>query len=253
MNSKVTGITGSNTVPKNGITGKNHTQPGADDAAIAASVAGINKGGMRGIGLVAITIAEAVLKKKATDLSRDYYRTNKIDYDNFRRIHEGPIKATVQEAMSPTANPTYVADFYASAPAGMAKSSVLDKQWFEARRRVHRYATGLQTRIDYDFALQRAHAIIGGWNIGRRYEIAYADTKNNRRFDKIIEAGNIGIGVGNVVRDGMAASVKGLASAYDNIGDTVSTIGNGLAANTGYKAGRETTNKKFDKVTKEES
>lgn len=252
MSGKITNATGSNSVPKNGITGKGHTSMGADDAALNAATNGIQKGGMRGVGLVIVAIAEAMLKKKATDLSRDYYRTNKIDYDNFRRIHEGPIKATVAEAMSPVENPTYVADFYASAPAGMAKSSVLDKQWYQTRRRTHRYATGLQLRIDYDFAVQRTHAIVGGWNIGRRYEITYADVKNNRRFDKMLEAGNVGLGVGNVVREGLASSVKGLAAAYDNIGDTVSTIGNGLAANTGYKAGRADAKKRYEPNTSEE-
>ena len=215
------------------------------EIAQATLMASSNKGGMRGIGLIAVLIAEIALKNKATNIAKDYYKLNKKDFDFFKATHQPGIAATVAEAMSPVDNPVYVADFYASAPAGMAKASILDKQWFETRRRTHRYAIGLQRRVDYDFAIQRLHGIVGGWNVGRRYELAYADEHNNRRFDRKLEAGNIGIGIGNIVRQGLASSSAGLASAYDNLGDTVSTIGNGLAANSGYKAGRADTGKRY--------
>jgi hypothetical protein len=104
---------------------------------------------------------------------------------------------------------------------------------------MHRYAIGAQKQVDYEFAIARTHAIVAGWNIGTRYEIIYADEHNNRRFDRKITASNIGVGIGNIVRQGLASSVSRLAASYDNLGDTVSTIGNGLAARGGYFAGRE--------------
>lgn len=229
---------------KTGYTTGQKQQFNGEDAQ-ATLLASIDKGGMRGIGLLAVMIGEIVLKNKATDLARDYYKINKKDYDFFKSVHQGPIGQTAQEAMSPSDNPVYRADFYASAPAGMAKASIIDKQWFESRRRVHRYAVGAQRSIDYNFAVVRLHGIVGGWNVGRRYEITYADEHNNRRFDRMVEAANIGISVGNVVRQGLANSVSGLAGAYDNIGDTISTIGNGLAANSGYKAGRKDTGQRY--------
>lgn len=224
--------------PKNGPTGKGQTQWGAGEDAVATGTSTTDKGGMRGLGLLAIVIAEIALKKQSIDLAKDYYKTNKKDYDFFKAVHQGPIQQTVTEAMSLVTNPKYNHDYYASAPAGMAKAGILDKQWFEARRRVHRYSTGLQKRIDYDFAVTRLHGLMGGWNLARRYEMTYADEHNNRRFDRMIEVSNIGIGVGNIVRQGLASSVANLSSAYDGIGDTIATIGNGLAANTGYRAGR---------------
>lgn len=230
---------GTNVVPANGYTGVGQTQFMVDGASVAVGTQSTNKGGMRGAGLLAVVLAEIALKKKAADLAEDYYKTNKRDYDFFLNVHQPAIAATVAEAMSPTQNPAYSYDFYASSPAGIAKTAVLDKQWFEARRRAPRYATGLQRRIDYDYAVLRAHGVVAGWNVGRRYEIAWADAHNNRRFDKIGQVSNLGIGVGNVVRQGLTSSVRGLSGAYDGLGDTIAAIGNGYAANSGYKAGRQ--------------
>lgn len=224
--------------------GQNHSVAGSQELATLST--SIDKGGMRGIGLVLVMIAEMVLKNKATNLAKDYYNTNKKDYDFFTSTHQVPMAQSVAEAMSPIDNPVYYHDFYASAPAGMGKSAVLDKQWFEARRRAHRYAIGAQKRLDYDFARMRVHGVVGGWNVGRRYEITYADEHNNRRFDRKVEVANIGIGVGNIVRQGLASASSNLSSAYDNLGDTVSTIGNGLAAHTGYKAGRMDTGQRYN-------
>lgn len=235
-----------NTAPaKSGYSSKGMDMPGASSEALAIASQGVDKGGMRGLGLLAITIAEIKLKKEAIDLAKDYYNTNKKDFDFFVTTHQPAITASVAEAMSPVTNPVYAHDYYASAPAGMAKSAILDKQWFEARRRTHRYAIGLGRRIDYDFAIQRLHGVVAGWNIGRRYEMTYADLHNNRRFDKKVEVANIGIGVGNIVAQGLSSAVGKLASSYDNLGDTVSTIGNGLAANSGYTAGRNTAAERY--------
>lgn len=219
----------------NGITGQGQTQPGAG---IEAGMQTTDKGGMRGVGLLAIVIAELALKKEATDLAEDYYNLNKKDYDFFLATHQTPIATTVAEAMSPTDNPLYKLDSYASAAAGMSKVGVLERQWFEARRRVSRYAVGLQKRIDYDFAIARTHGIMSGWNVARRYELTYRDEHNNRRFDRKIEAANMGIGVGNVVRTGLASAVGRVTQSLDGLGDTVASIGNGWAQGGGYKEGR---------------
>jgi hypothetical protein len=238
-----------NSTSKNGYTGRNHTQQFAGEDAQATLLSSVDKGGMRGAALMLVTIAEVSLKNQATSLAKSYYKTNKQDYDFFKSVHESPIVQTVTEAMSDTYNPKYSPDLYSALPGGIAKSAILDKQWFETRRRTHRYAIGLGRRIDFDFAMARLHAVIGGWNIARRYEFTYADEHNNRRFDRKVEVANIGIGVGNIVREGLASSVSNLSSAYDNLGNTVASIGNGLAAYSGYGAGREDTKKRFDKFT----
>lgn len=249
MTSEVTTRIQSGYQPNNGPTGKGQTQPGAGNQSLDIASQSIDKGGMRGIGLLAVVLAEIALKKEAIDLAKSYYKTNKKDYDFFVAVHRAPIAQTVGEAMSPIDNPIYIHDYYASAPAGMAKAGIVDEQWFETRRRTHRYSTGLQKRIDYDFALLRMHGIVGGWNLARRYEMTYADEHNNRRFDRMIEVSNIGIGIGNIVRQGLASSVSNLSSAYDGLGDTVASIGNGLATNSGYAAGRNKAEASYNQKT----
>lgn len=237
-----------NVGPRTGYSGKGMDTPGASSEALSIANSSTDKGGMRGVGLLAVVLAEMALKKESIDIARDYYNTNKRDFDFFRTTHQPAIQQSVNEAMSPVSNPEYHHDYYASAPAGMGKTHILDEQWFQTRRRMHKHSIGLQRRVDYSFAVNRMHAIAGGWNIGIRYEMTYADDHNNRRFDKKVEIGNVGIGVGNIVRQGLASSVGQLASAYDHLGDTVSTIGNGLAANTGYRAGRSTTNAAYERA-----
>lgn len=231
---------------KSGYSSKGMDTPGAGSEALSIANNSVDKGGMRGLGLLAVVLAEMALKKESIDLARDYYNTNKQDFDFFRTVHQPAIANSVSEAMSPVTNPIYHHDYYASAPAGMAKSAILDQQWFEVRRRTHKHAIGLQRRVDYQYATQRMHGVVAGWNIGRRYEMTYADLHNNRRFDRIMEVGNIGIGVGNIVAQGLSSAVGRLASSYDNLGDTVSTIGNGLAARSGYTAGREYAANKYE-------
>lgn len=227
------------TTPSGGYTKENQTQWMNGENAVATILGSVNKGGMRGVGLLAVTLAEAKLKVDTYKLARDYYNTNKKDYDFFKSTHQAPIQASAQDAMSNTTNPPYVADFYASAPAGMAASAQIDKSWWETMRRTGRYARGLRQKITYEMALIRAHAIVGGWNTGRRYELTFADEHNNRRFDRKVEIANIGLGVGNIVAQGLASSVSKLAAAQDNLGDIAATIGNGLAAQTGYNKARQ--------------
>lgn len=240
---------GPNRVPQTGYSSVGqHQMFNSSDSLATLSMPG-PKGGMRGFSLVAALSAEYKTRKDVLDIARNYYRQNKKDYDFFTGTHQPAIQQTVSEVMSETTNPKYELDLYASIGQGMAKSAILDKQWFEARRRCHRYAVGLQQKIDYDFAVKRMHAVIAGWNLGRRYEITYADAHNDRRMDRKFAAANIGIGIGNIVRESLSASVQALSSAKDNLGDSIATIGNGLFARSGYQAGRETTQQRYEQVT----
>lgn len=229
----------------NGPTSTGQNQYLVGENALATMTSSIDKGGMRGIGLLLMAIAEFSLKKKAVDLAKDYYDTNKRDYDHFRSVHQPLIQGSVQEAFNNAMNPTYNYDTYASVPAGIAKTSILDKQWFETRRRLSRYNIGQAQRINYDFAALRSHAVVAGWNIATRYEYAWTDDHNNRAFDKKLAVTNIGIGVGNIVRQGLSAAVGNLATSYDHIGDTIASIGNGVSAKAGYFAGIDNAQQRY--------
>lgn len=223
---------------KNGYTGTGQTQFLGGEDAVATLSQSIDKGGMRGIGLLAAAIAEYTLKKKAVDLAKDYYNVNRQDYQFFQSVHQPAIASTANEAFSGL-NPTYAYDMYASVLAGVVKVNKIDKQWYEARRRIPKYNIGQQQRLDYDMAQARAHAITAGWNAGTRYELTWTDEHNTRAFNRKAAIVNVGIGVGNIVREGLAASVSNLATSYDAIGDTVASIGNGYAAYSGYNDARQ--------------
>lgn len=213
-------------------------QPGGNGADLAANTQSVNKGGMRGLGLVAAIIADIALKNKALGIAEDYYKTNKKDYDFYFATHAGPAQASVTEAFG-AGNPKYTQDLYVSAPSGIAKSSVIDRQWYEARRRLPKYNIGQAARLDYDMAVLRTHAVVAGWNLADKYELNWADERNERAFKRKVEITNIGLGIANSVRDGMARATANLSNAYDNMGDTIASIGNGYAAKSGYDTGRQ--------------
>lgn len=225
---------------------KGQNQMFASGSEVAMLSQSSDKGGMRGVALLAMVIAELGLKLKALGLAEDYYKTNKKDYDFFVSAHQGPMTTTAQEAFG-ALNPYYNYDLYASVPAGIAKAGVIDKQWFEARRRIPKYNVGQQMRLDYEMALARTVAVAAGWNIATRYEFNWADEHNERAFNRKISVANMGIGMGNIVREGLSSSVSNLATAYDKVGDTVASIGNGYMAKSGYEAGRAYTKERYSR------
>lgn len=220
-----------------GYSGVGQNQFLAGQDAVATLSASINKGGMRGIGLAVAAVAEFALKKKAIDLAEDYYNTNRRDYDFFQGVHQPAIAATASEAFSGL-NPNYNWDFYASVPAAIAKVNKIDKQWYEARRRMPKYNVGQHARLDYDMGVLRTHAIASGWNAGIRYELTWVEEHNNRAFNRRAAIVQTGIGLGNNIRDGLANSISALSTSYDVMGDTVASIGNGYAAFAGFNDSR---------------
>jgi hypothetical protein len=224
--------------------GSTPTPMAGPDTATIANL-GMTAGGMRGLGLIAFLLAQITLKLETVKLAKDYYNTNKKDFDFFKAIHQPGATASVAEAMSPVTNPTYVVDTYASSPAGMAKSKVVDKSWFATRRRAHRYAVGAQSKIDYEFALLRTAAIASGWNVGRRYEQAWADAHNERAFNRKLTMANIGVGVGSIVRQGLATAVGKLSDAQNEVSSNIASIGNGYFEKAGYMDARRDTLKRY--------
>jgi hypothetical protein len=220
-----------------GLSGVGQTQPLSGDNMDSLNVS-INKGGMRGLGLLAAAIAEYELKKKATDLAKDYYNVNRQDYQFFQITHQPAISSSANEVFSGL-NPTYAYDFYASVPGAIAKVNHTAEQWYVARRRIPKYNVGQQLRLDYDMGIARAHAITAGWNAGIRYELSWVDDHNTRAFNRKAAVVNVGIGVGNIVREGLSKSITTLSTSYDAMGDTVASIGNGYAAFSGFNDGRK--------------
>ena len=218
--------------------GQNQLMAGAD--VVQAGTSTVDKGGMRAAGLIAAMLGEIAMRNKVANLADNYYNTNRQDYAFFAGTHQPAMQRTRDEAFSPTTNPTYTTDRYASVASGVGMSGVVDHQWFEARRRLPKYNTGQGRRLDFDMAIARLHAATSGWALGTRYEEDWAKAHNKRAWNRKVAMANIGIGVGNIVRHGVGTATAALSTAYNNVGNTVGSIGNGLAANLGYTFGAQT-------------
>lgn len=246
-------MTGKDTQPPSGVgSSRTQSQPAASGAAagqfqpISDTLgAPLTPGGMRGIGLLVFMAAQISLKLKTVGIARDYYNINAQEF-LFNQVHHQPhMQGTQAEVMSPIWNPYYQADLYASAPAGISTSKAVDRKWYETRRRVGRYNTGAQSRIDYEFAVLRSAAVTSGWNMGRRYEMAWADAHNERAYNRKLAMANVGIQAGNTMRQGLATAVGNLQNAYQGIGDSVSSAANGYFAKSGSEQGRSQTRQRY--------
>lgn len=204
-------------------------------------------GGMRGVGIVALILAQVYLKLETVKLAKNYYKTNRKDFDKFKATYQPGTIASVSEAMSDVTNPKYVVDNYASSPAGISKSKLIDIAWFSTRRRISRYNVGAQERLDYDMSLLRASAVATGWNMGRRYEQSWTDAHNERRFNKKISMANLGLAAGNIIAAGLATAVGKVSDAQSGLASSIGSIGNGYARKIGYEQGRSDTRKSFNK------
>lgn len=229
-----------------------HTEYGRS-ATESMTVSPPDFGGMRGVGLFIMILAHAALVQKAIKLAKDYYKTNKKDYDFWKAYYRAPSAVTAAEAFSSVVNPTYVADLYASTPGGISKMRGVERKWFEARRRTHRYAVGAQRRLDYDMAVMRTSAVIAGWNMGRRYEINWADVHNDRAFNRKLAVANLGMAAGNQAMQGLATATGKLTQAYNDVGDELSSLGNGAYQHSGYNAGRQYAKDKYKQNTGEQN
>lgn len=230
---------------QNGYSGVGQTQMIAGEDAVTNLASSIDKGGMRGLGLLAIALAEYELKQKVIDLGQNYYNINKQDYQFFTNQHQPAIAQSASEVFSNTLNPSYNYDFYASLPGGIASTSINERQWYEARRRLPKYNIGAQRRLDYDMSVARTHAVISGWNLGTRYELSWADQHNLRQFDRRVAMANIGLGIAAMVRQGMASAVGEVSQAYDSLGDSIAAIGNGWAAKGASEDARRAVRKMY--------
>lgn len=225
-------------------------QFGVSGQELYSSSSGIASGGMRGAGLIALMLSQIFLQRKIISLSRDYYDTNKKDYDFFRNTHRPHVEGSASEAFSGrNPHPGDSPDYVAVETSGLATSKEVDKAWYEVRRRLPRYAVGLHRRTDYDFAFQRAHAGIVGWSISRRYADAYYDSRVDRYFNRKFAVANIGIAAGNLSAQGLATATTRLIGSYESFTDNLASIGNGFFAKKGTQQGAEDTRQRMNKFT----
>jgi len=155
----------------------------------------------------------------------------------------GNMVAALNEAMSRPLyemgpfSPQYgMLDYIASTGRGASMGARrLDKQWYATRRRMPKYQTGLGKWLDYKFSMGKVNETLNGWNLGFRYEDHRKEVYDEQRHGHRTNILNLGIGVGNSARRGLATAVGQLSEARSGLASQFASIGNGLAQDTAAK------------------
>lgn len=199
-------------------------------------------GGLSGFGMIFIEAAQLILLTENFNTAQNYYDTNKKDFDFFTGTYEGPMLTSLNEAMtrplyeSAAFSPQYgKLDYLASIGRGASMGPrKMDHAWYMTRRRVGKYQVGLGRWVDYKFAMGKLNETLNGWNLGYRYEDHRREMYDEQRHAHRTNILNIGIGVGNAARRGLATAVGALSEARSQTAGQIGALGNGLAQNTGY-------------------
>lgn len=228
-------------------TGAGHANWGVNDNATQA----ITGGGLTGIAGLALATLQFLIAEKQYELANDYYKSNKTDFDFYQQnyanfavdgngniagsgIGSGPLVTHKDQAFTA---PPYVAD-YLTMSSILGRTKIYDEKWFQARRRMPRYNTGLVDHADYKFYTERRRAATSAYLTGRRFEDARKDWKDEQAHTHKVQALNFGITAGNIARQGLASAVGTLEHAYDDLGSRLGGISSGLGRLGGYNSGK---------------
>jgi hypothetical protein len=136
-----------------------------------------------------------------------------------------------------TFQPRYGAlDYIASTGRGQSKASFhLDREWLNSRRKIGRYNVGQGRRIDYKYSIAKLNSELEGWNLGFRFEDNRKMMYDEQRHAHQVEILNIGIGIGNIARSGLASSVQALSEARSQKAGQFGVLSNGFAQFAGQE------------------
>lgn len=225
------------------FSGGGQEQASVSNSNLMAVLNGYQLGGVRGAGAALVAVAQLALLVENLNTAQNYYDINEKDFIFFRTKYEPPLTAFLGEAMSRplyesgTYSPQYgTLDYLASTGRGASLGPrKIDKQWYAVRRRVQRYCIGMGRWVDYKFAVQKVQETLNGWNLGFRYEDHRKEVYDEQRHAHRTTILNLGIGVGNAARAGLASSVGALSEARSSVSSNIASVGNGLATQSGYE------------------
>lgn len=204
-------------------------------------------GGISGFGMLPVELAQYILLQQDLNTAQNYFDTNRKDFDFFANLYEGNMAASLTEAItrpfyeSSSFTPQYgKQDYVAVLGRGMSVGArKVDYAWWLARRRMGRYNIGMGKWIDYKFTIAKVQAGFQGWNVAFRYEDHRTQMYDEQRHGNRTNILNLGIGVGNMARNGLATSVRALSEARQQTAGQVGAFANDL----GYRTGKQATNK----------
>ncbi len=202
-------------------------------------------GGSGGTGWITAVIAgmQYLMAQKQFDIANDYYKTNYTDYQFVETYYRPRYLDHKNQAFSV---PYYSTDYNTPVGGSTAKTKLYDEKWFQTRRILHRYATGLQMHTDYMFYQMRLKANVSSYIAGIRVEDARKDWMDERIHQHKVQALNFGITAGNIARAGLAQATETRIHALDEMGSRLGGLANGLSEAQGYKQNNASTKAQMD-------
>jgi len=205
---------------------QSQTHYAVDNSTVGDLVNNYSFGGIDGFAMAAVLAIQAGMLFANYTLAKDYYDTNKKDFDFFKNVYQTKMAPALAEAIT---RPFYLPDYPSNTGRGVAKGQVtLDRQWFQTRRALGKYHVGLGRRVDYKYAMAKFNAELDGANLGLRYEDTRKQKYDEQRHAHQTEILNLGISAGNTARAGLATSMGTLMDARDQLSSQLSNIGNGF-------------------------
>ena len=124
-------------------------------------------------------------------------------------------------------------DLFRRAQLAVQNTRELDIAWRTKRRLVSRYAHGAMRMDDLDTALQHMRIQIDSQLTAERIEDIYEDEFNNRKWNRMIMATNIGITGSNIATQGYTTAMAAHIDSLRGMADYKSALGNQIASAAG--------------------
>jgi hypothetical protein len=132
-------------------------------------------------------------------------------------------------------------DLFRRGQMAAAKIKDLCTAWHVKRRITDRYAHGAMRMDDIDITIKRLAAQVDNQLIAERIEDVREDEFNNRRWNRLIAAANIGVTGSNVASRGYSMALAQYTNAAQNYANYKAAMGNQIAATAGMFAQKAAT------------
>lgn len=174
---------------------------------------------------VAMAAAQLKLTKRQLDLAEKYYKKNKKGFVHWQSVFKPLMTTFVNEQFAMPLPTNDLVFFVAKGSAEAAKS---EHAWYQARLATSRYQVGLHDFIDYSFDRAAAGGLLNGTINGLRMADGYLDYYDQRRYAHRSHALNVGIGVGNDARMGLATALPMVQNAMSRLQSRVTDVGSSV-------------------------
>lgn len=124
-------------------------------------------------------------------------------------------------------------DLFRRAQLAVQNTRELDIAWRTKRRLVSRYAHGAMRMDDLDTALQHMRIQIDNQLTAERMEDVYEDEFNNRKWNRLLMATNIGVTGTNAATQGYSTAMAAHIDSLRGMADYKSALGNQIASAAG--------------------